>query len=334
MIDFFFTLDYEIYGNGTGSLKDLIYEPGERLREIFRKWDAPLVAFVEVAELKKIDEYGTDLAIGQVKRQIETFYRNGFEIALHLHPQWCNARFEHGAWSLDYSEYNLCALPRARISEIVESSLDYLRETVGDSDFVPISFRAGNWLFQPTETAASVLASKGLRIDSSVFKGGLQTGQSLDYRSSLNNGYYWHFSGDVTKPDSHGTWVEVPIYTRMVPFWKMPTSKRMGFSGGLGMGGQNLKGKLNRLRDLARPLYPLKLDFCRMTLDELTSSMKRIMREDKCDPAAYKPVVAIGHTKDLTDAQTVDDFLSFLRTNHIQVSTFRSALSSLQKGIA
>ena len=31
MIECIFTLDYEIYGNGTGALKDLVYEPAERL---------------------------------------------------------------------------------------------------------------------------------------------------------------------------------------------------------------------------------------------------------------------------------------------------------------
>jgi hypothetical protein len=328
MIEFIFTLDYEIYGNGTGALKELIYEPAERLRDIFRKWDAPVVVFVEVAELEKIEEYGTDPAIDLVKRQIKTFYQDGFEIALHLHPQWCNARFERGVWTLDYNEYNLCTLPRARISQIVENSLDYLRDTVGRSDFTPLSFRAGNWLFQPTETAASVLAEKGIRIDSSVFKGGLQHSQSLDYRPALNNGYYWSFSRDVTEPDSKGPWLEVPIYTEMVPFWKMPTSKRMGFNGGFGMGGQNLRGRFDRVRDLARLLYPLKLDFCRMTLKELTSSVERIVREDQSEPSMFRPVVAIGHTKDLTDPQTIDDFLSFLRANRIAVSTFRTAFST------
>jgi hypothetical protein len=329
MIECVFTLDYEIYGNGTGALKDLVYEPAERLRDIFRRWDAKFVAFVEVAEFEKIEACGTDSTIDLIKRQIKTFYQDGFEIALHLHPQWCNARYERGVWALDFSEYNLCTLSRARISQIVEKSLDYLREAVGRSDFTPLSFRAGNWLFQPTETAASVLAEKGIRIDSSVFKGGLQHSHSLDYRPALKNGYYWPFSCDVTEPDSKGPLLEVPIYTEMVPFWKMATSKRMGFNDGLGMGGQSPREKFNRALDLMRFLYPLKLDFCRMTLKELTSTLDRIVREDELEPSVYRPVVAIGHTKDLTDPQTVDDFLSFLRANHIDVATFETAHSNL-----
>ena len=44
--------------------------------------------------------------IDQVKRQICDLHNEGFEIALHLHPQWCNARYERGRWVLDDSEYN------------------------------------------------------------------------------------------------------------------------------------------------------------------------------------------------------------------------------------
>ncbi|MGH7782227.1 MAG: hypothetical protein ACREO5_00050 [Candidatus Binatia bacterium] len=329
MIECIFTLDYEVYGNGAGSLRKLVYEPGERLREIFEKKNARFVAFIEVAEFQKIEACKTDPGIKDVKRQIREFHREGFEIGLHLHPQWSNARFENDKWILDYDEYNLCTLSRGRISEIVDQSLDYLREVVGETDFTPLSFRAGNWLFQPTEVAASVLAEKGIRIDSSVFKGGLQHNHTLDYRSALGNGYYWPFGRDVTEPDATGQWIEVPIYTEMVPFWKMSTSKRLGFAGGQVVSAQSVKQKVNRARDLIRFLYPRKLDFCRMTLDELTSTMGRIVDDDRKTPSTYKPIVAIGHTKDLSDPRTVEDFLSFLNAERIRVSTFEGARQNL-----
>jgi hypothetical protein len=333
MIDLIFTLDYEIYGNGHGGLRELVYEPAEQLRRIFRKWNARFVNFTEVAEFDKIEAYGADPSIDLAKKQIRELYQDGFEIGLHLHPQWCNARFEQGQWLLDSSEYNLCTLPRARIEQIVEGSLRYLRHMVDDSGFTPLSFRAGNWLFQPTATAAGVLAENGLRIDSSVFKGGLQRNHKLDYRPALRNGYYWTFESDVNQPDPMGRWLEVPIHTEMVPLWRMATSKRMSFGTGPGGAGQSARRsigkKLNRVLDFTRFRYPLKLDFCRMTLDELTSMTDRVIGEDREDPASYRPLVAIGHTKDLTDPQTVDDFLGFLRTHEIAISTFEEILHKL-----
>jgi hypothetical protein len=322
-------LDYEIYGNGTGSLQELVYEPAERLREIFLKWNARFVNFVEVAEFQKIEEYASDEAIGLVTRQIRELHQSGFEIGLHLHPQWCNARYENGRWWLDASEYNLSTLDRPRIVEIVHSSLDFLRRLVGNKDFTPISFRAGNWLFQPTETVACVLAEHGIRIDSSVFKGGVQHAYHLDYRRALRNGYHWSFKRDVNEPDLAGPWIEVPIYTEMVPAWRMATAKRIKFRGAPPVAGQNGFRRLNRLRDLLRLRYPLKLDFCRMTLAEATAMMENILCDDYKQPELYRPIVAIGHSKDLADPQTIDAFLEFLKEKEIAITTFESAYPKL-----
>src|SRR2546423_1039464 len=149
MIECVFTIDYEIYGNGEGLLKELVYEPAKRLKTIFDRASAKLVVFVEAAELEKLDALRTDPAIDQVQAQIKEFHQQDFEIGLHLHPQWCNAEYRDGKWSLDYNEYNLCPLSRQRIDAIVGRSIAYLRRIVGVPAFTPLSFRAGNWLFQP-----------------------------------------------------------------------------------------------------------------------------------------------------------------------------------------
>jgi hypothetical protein len=322
MIEVVFTLDYEIYGNGTGTLRELVYEPAEQLRDVFRKHGARFVNFVEVAEFEKIGQFGTDKAIGLVERQIRELREEGFEVGLHLHPQWSRARYDGGRWLLDYSEYNLCTLARERIEAIADESIAYLRRVLNDSHFTPLSFRAGNWLFQPTRTAAEVLFAHGMRIDSSVFKGGVQHARNLDYRRALANGYYWPFASDANEVQPAGNWLEIPIYSEMVPFWRMVTSKRVNLQTKGASAGPNVTHRLGRIRDYLRPRYPLKFDFCRMTLDELTAMMHNVIRDDRDSPGAIKPIVAIGHTKDLTDIGTIDLFLSFLNAQRIPVSTF------------
>lgn len=333
MIECIFTLDYEIYGNGTGSLQQLVYEPAHALASLFRSWDARFVAFIEAAELDRIDAYRSDNAIDRTKAQVRELYRQGFEIGLHLHPQWCNARYKQGRWDLDPSEYNLCTLSRARIAEIVGGSLSYLRHILEEPDCTPLSFRAGNWLLQPTQPAAGVLAENGIKIDSSVFKGGLQHGKGLDYRRALRNGYYWSFEADANECDPTASLIEMPIYTEMVPCWQMLTEKRVKAGGGLN-NSQSSKQKLSRVRDFFRLHYPLKLDFCRMTRDELTSMMSRIIAEDLRSASVYKPIVAIGHTKDLTDLATVEAFLSFLAWKEIPIVTFQSVYQKLSNQAA
>ena len=322
MIELIFTLDYEIYGNGEGSLQTLVYEPAQQLVQVFNKFGKRFVAFVEAAELERIQERGTDDAIDDVRRQIQEFHREGFEIGLHIHPQWYNARREDGRWLLDYSEYNMCVLPRERIAQIVERSLAYLRGVLDRPDFAPLSFRAGNWLFQPAQDLAKVLAERGIKVDSSVFKGGLQRRQGLDYRPAIKNGYYWRFGSDVNVEDTRGPLLELPIYTEMVPFWKMATGKRIGLQQKSAGGGNSGRGRLSRLGDFLRFRYPLKFDFCRMTLGEIATMVDKVIHADQASPTVYRPIVAIGHTKDLVETETVEAFLAYLDKKKIAVSTF------------
>lgn len=326
MIECIFTIDYEIYGNGEGLLRELVYEPAEKLKVIFEKWNARFVAFVEVAELEMIEAQGSDSAIDLVKNQIRAFYGEGFELGLHLHPQWYNGRYENGEWLLDYSEYNLCRMPRDRIVSIVARSIGYFRKALDIANYTPLSFRAGNWLFQPTQTVANVMAEWGVKVDSSVFKGGLQRQHKLDYRPAMKNGYYWKFADDVNEPSLQGLMLELPIHTQMVRPWEMLTSKRVGLQQkGSSSTKKSIVNRIYRLLDFLRLRQPLKLDFCRMTLNELTGMVDKILNEDRQDPATFRPIVAIGHTKDLVDFETVDSFLSYLKLKGIAVSTFSEA---------
>ena len=331
MIECIFTVDYEIYGNGGGSLRELVYEPAEKLMAVFRKWNARCVVFVEAAELEIIGSERVDPAIDLVERQIREFHGEGFEIGLHLHPQWYNARYTAGQWQLDYSEYNLCSLSPDRVDQIIDRSLAYLRKVIGSPGYDPISFRAGNWLLQPTGAIAKSLAGHDIKIDSSVFKGGLQRQHALDYRRSRKNGYYWAFSEDVNVPDPRGILLEIPTFTQMVPIWKMLTAKRIGLQQKGPANIQHRQKRLARLKDFARLHHPMKLDYCRLSAAEMIKMFDQEMERDRRDPSLFRPIVAIGHTKDLVDIETVESFLSYLRGRSIPVSIFRDVHDKIMR---
>ena len=310
-------------------MRELVYDPAEKLRSTFQKYNAKFVAFVEVAELEMIEAEATDPDIDLVKQQIRDFYREGFELGLHLHPQWYKAKYENGNWVLDYSEYNLCTLPRERVGQIVDRSIAYFRKVLSVDDFTPIVFRAGNWLFQPTRTAANVLAERGIKVDSSVFKGGIRHAHKLNYRKSIRNGYFWRFTEDAEISVPEGVLLELPIYTQMVPFWQMLNTKRVGLERKGFSAAKSRKSNLYRLMDFFRFRHPLKLDFTRMTVDELTRMMDKVIRDDQRSPASFKPIVALGHTKDLVDFETVESFLSYLNKKGIAVSTFENVYEKI-----
>jgi hypothetical protein len=329
MIECIFTLDYEIYGDGTGSLRDLVYEPTDRLAELFQRHDVKFVVFAEIAELARIEEYGTDPALDLVRKQVRNLNRAGFEMGLHIHPWWHNARYDGTRWILDFSEYNLCTLPKARISTIISEGIRNLRNLVNRPDFTPISHRAGNWLFQPTESLATVLAQSGICIDSSVFPGGWRHDYGLDYRKTPKGHYYWAFLEDILKPDPKSGLYEVPIHSVMVPFWRMQVAKRLAYGNAFGATARTLGGATKRMRDFLRFRHPLKLDFTRLTSAQMIATLSEVLVSDRKEPNKLRPIVAIGHSKDLSDYKAVDEFLTFLRENGITISTFKDVHSKL-----
>ena len=329
MITFIFTWDYEIYGNGVGCLRDLVYEPTRILAEVFRKHNCKFVVFAEANELQQIDERKTDPKIECVKDQLRKLYEEGFEIGLHLHPQWCRAKYD-GTWQLDYGEYNLCTLSRNRICEIVDQSINYLRTVLRDKAFTPLSFRAGNWLFQPSYPASSVLTERGVRIDSSVFKGGVRHSHNLDYRRSLRNrAPYWRFSDDVQEMDTEGAMIEIPIYSEMVPPWKMFGRKRVRLERAAVTTKHSIRQSLDRLRDMARMQQPLKFDCCRLSLLEQKEFVKRLIARHRSDSERIMPVVVIGHSKELVDIEAIESLLMTLSDVDVKISLFREIVDSL-----
>lgn len=326
MIQFIFTLDYEIYGNGCGSLSELVVQPTDRLAKIFSEFGVPFVVFAEAVEFAKIKQAQSDPAIAEVEEQLRSLRAAGHEVALHLHPWWANARYENGAWHLDWSERNICALPAHRVREIVSMAIGWLRQALAEPDFVPMSFRGGLWLMQPTPTMAGVLAQHGVQVDSSVFKGGRIHGLGLDYRPALRNPDCWRFSHDVNVPDERGPLIEAPIHTEMVPFWEMLGRKRLRIQKKVPAAAQGTPLP-RRWGDFLRWRYPRKLDFCRMTAPEMRAVMERILHDARPRQSELTPVVAIGHSKDLVDFEAIRQFLGFLRERGITVTTFPRLLA-------
>jgi peptidoglycan/xylan/chitin deacetylase (PgdA/CDA1 family) len=325
MIECVFTLDYEIYGNGEGSLRDLVLDPTRRLAELFQEFGAPFVVFAEALEFAKMEETQSDPDTAGVRAQLRELRRVGHEIALHLHPWWANARYEDGHWHLDWSERNICTLAPDRVEAIVSRAIRYLRDGLDDPSFTPVSFRSGLWAMQPTLVIANVLTRHGVRVDSSVFKGGRVRGLGLDYGPAVGNDGFWRFGSDVNVPDPDGAVWEIPIHTQMVPFWQMLGRKRLKLQSKMRSAAEGTPLP-RRWRDFLRFRYPRKLDFCRMTFQEMREAIEGVLEEQRVRGVEHSLVVAIGHSKDFVDSEAVGRFLTFLKEQSAHVTTFSRLL--------
>jgi catechol 2,3-dioxygenase-like lactoylglutathione lyase family enzyme len=324
MIECIFTLDYEIYGNGHGTLRDLVLDPTRRLAGLFQEFDAPFVVFTEAVEFARMEEAQSDPDTAGVRAQLRELRAAGHEIALHLHPWWANARYENGHWRMDWSERSICALQPERVEAIVSGAITYLRESLNDPQFTPRSFRSGLWVMQPTGAIARILAGHGVEVDSSLFKGGRMRGLGLDYRSAIANDSSWRFSDDVNVPDPSGALLELPIHSQMVPFWRMLGGKRLKLHSKTRQASEGSPLPRNWL-DFMRLRYPRKLDFCRMTFAEMREAVMEVLEEQRGRKEA-RPIVAIGHSKDFVDTEAVKRFLAFLQDRGVAVTTFSRML--------
>lgn len=329
MLDFIFTVDYEIYGNGTGSLRELIYEPAEKLIDIFSEKRVNIVFFIEVAELEIIEAFRSDPEINLIKNQIKRIYKTNFEIGLHIHPQWYEARLANGQWILNYEEYNLCKLDEDRIYQLLKRAVDHLRYLVDDPGFSPLVYRAGNWLMTPTEKMGRALTRLGIKIDSSLFKGGYQHSTGLDYRQAPKNLFYWKFSENINKPDLAGSLFEIPIYTKMLPIWKVLNGKRFNIEKKAANSGSLTEIFKKRLLDVLNFRFPVKFDLCRLSYNELISFAEELINLDAQSPELYKPIVLIGHTKDNPDFDIITRFLDFLDKKNIKCSSYNETLKKI-----
>src|SRR4026208_2062642 len=89
------SLDYEIFGNGTGDVRRHVTEPAEHMARTLEKFGGPLTAFVAVEEQGPLGgnaarpggHLGYDPG-ALIRRQIGDLAKRGHDFQLHLHPEW------------------------------------------------------------------------------------------------------------------------------------------------------------------------------------------------------------------------------------------------------
>ena len=121
-IVFALTLDYELMGNGSGDIYELMIEPTDNFLKICDEYNIKSTIFFEVVEYWKIKEafnkgilhnYKTDPTL-EIEKQLQNAVKKGHDIQLHIHPQWLNAKFINGKWVVDDKLHRLPDLARLK----------------------------------------------------------------------------------------------------------------------------------------------------------------------------------------------------------------------------
>jgi hypothetical protein len=109
------TLDYELWGDGSGNVFHQIIEPTNRILNICDENKIKITIFFEAIEYLKLkDEWEKGNSMGYdknpikaIEAQLQNAALNGHDIQLHIHPQWVNAKYVNDKWEVDFSNWRL-----------------------------------------------------------------------------------------------------------------------------------------------------------------------------------------------------------------------------------
>ncbi len=219
----FLTWDYELFfGSPTGTAQSCMIEPTGALMQISKKTGVPMTYFVDCGYLLRLREFkekftGVRKEYDAVSRQLEQLVKSGNDVQLHIHPHWEDSYYDGENWKMNVSRYKLADFSKSEAAEIIRTYRQVLEET---AQTAVTAYRAGGWCMQPFSHIADALYEAGIRIESSVFRGGFYRSDLYDYdfRDCPHAGL-WRFDEDPCRAVSGGRFCELPISDYMLPPW-------------------------------------------------------------------------------------------------------------------
>ena len=346
MVNLVLSLDYEIFGNGSGDVQRDMIEPTQRLLALCDKYDAKVSVMFEVGEywaMKKAEGAGLlhlDYSPSQeIEKQVRYAAKYGHDVQLHLHPWWIAAKLVDGRWQLHPERRQIIDLPHGLGSDGDHKSivgvLSKGKRTLETMirpvcpEYECLIYRAAMFWGQPSTKLIRGMKMAGLSADSSVISGLYETAPvPTDYRKAKSAiGYWWTSAEDISQSGPTGEYIlEFPVYSRLRPYlynlkWTKlcATLKRrdMEKNDTHGYGMKDTRQSTEPLGIVFKRLYssqPLKYDFCKLSAKDMIKGLKLAIREDQLrEDDLGTPVVMLGHSKDFWNDRNFERFLHFIK---------------------
>lgn len=320
------SVDYEIFGNGTGDVRQHIVEPTERMARICERHQAPLTVFFEMEEYLAFERHALELrrawgydGASLIREQTKDLARRGHDFQLHLHPEWQGVVYRDG-WPLDERHGTVDSL-----FETVEETVHYMgqrQKALSELSGRPVRcYRAGAFSAQPGRKLIRALSENGFILDSSVVHGLVRNEEFVgyDYRNTPKGKSMWRVRDDVATESATGPLWELTIGSIPGRRINQLTLGRLKakFSGNVPKERQqqmvkklgiNKRNPLSVLRFLSQPV-PLKFDYHNVT----PAKLYRWIRSAALPPPGLPDLVMlIGHTKEHMDDPGFDRLLGLI----------------------
>lgn len=208
-IYFVLTIDYEIFGDGSGCVENCVIKPAEKIMKIAKNFDVPVTFFVDALEFIIMEQcLTTKKQVLKVKEQLKSAILKGHDVQLHLHPQWEGAFYQQErGWCVNMKKWRIGNLPYKEILELLQKGKYWLEKLLNPikPDYKCIGFRAGGWCIQPSYNVIRALREIGIKIDSTVAPGlkSFLPGEWFDF-TSVPGLSYWRVNDNVCEVSNNG----------------------------------------------------------------------------------------------------------------------------------
>jgi hypothetical protein len=221
--------DWELFGNGLGNVATQQYYPSLFFMDISDELGLNPTFMVDVAQpimfrkyMDKDPNIGLQLTLWE--ESIKLIKKRGFDIQLHIHPQWLNSKYENGFFYLD-NRYNIGKYKIDEQNYFVENGIKYLEEllTPIDLNYKVHSFKAGGWGLQPSESILNVLKKNNIHVVLGLRNKLYNHNLGYDYRGMEETvmGYYPNFE-NICKKDSDNGIITFPLsYIKLNTYEKL-----------------------------------------------------------------------------------------------------------------
>ncbi|TIH19846.1 hypothetical protein D0S45_00475 [Marinifilum sp. JC120] len=347
--------DFEIMGNGTGHVAYHQHYPAKMLMNIARCRDIKLSFMVETAHRLVLER------LKNTCRSINTqahlwddtvleMLESGFDVQLHLHPQWLDAKYTNGQFELG-NIWNIGKFTHQDQQALISNSLKLLNGLAAevDNNHKIISFKAGSWGMQPSSSLLFILADNGIKIVMGVRQGMFFPEAGIDYRKLEESCQPYHpdFANiERVGPKSDITIIPLqPFAPDLLTFARYAfnqLSDRYRYSNNINyLHTQKISGKIKQTSPLGSKkinfsLHPYKthLKIGNQRFSYLKTSFDTVIRNFQNSDLPLIPIVIECHTKQIHNyVRDIERFLDYILEKYEDMVEFDD-MTGLAKKIA
>jgi hypothetical protein len=179
--------DWEVMGNGLGNVAQLQYLPSMFFMKLAKRLGIKMTFMVDVVQqLVYNNHVNSDHNIKLQKNlwddTVQLMKSYGFDVQLHLHPQWMNATLKGDYFYLD-NNWNFGRYNAADQETLIRDSINYLENLIKpvDPGYKVIAYKGGSWGLQPSGSLLRNMEKYGIRVVMGVRKGMALPGNGVDY---------------------------------------------------------------------------------------------------------------------------------------------------------